>query len=254
MKVRSLCTLSLVAILGASLAGGISASAAPGDLQSEGKVKVVEGGETGQGKTPDPEKPDEKLPDHTEISTNPDAGALMMDQVSKLDFGTLKTSSKTVESYAKAIDLGEKGTRGAIIGWTDIRAGGVFGYTITAELTKQFTGAATAATELTSSTIDYSNGMAVPDFENENTVPSKTESVFQLAFGGGSKTVVTADKNAKEGKGTYAMEFGQSAAYTGGGAPGTDASSVKLTVPSATASNMAVDTYTATVTWKIVAE
>ncbi|MBO0468325.1 WxL domain-containing protein, partial [Enterococcus plantarum] len=48
------------------------------------------------------------------------------------------------------------------------------------------------------------------------------------------------------------MEFGQSENSTAGVA-GTDANSVKLTVPAATASNMAATNYTATVTWKITA-
>ncbi|ALS00014.1 hypothetical protein ATZ33_01035 [Enterococcus silesiacus] len=265
MKVRSLCTVSLVAvILGTSLAGGSQAFAAPKELPSTGTVEVIEGGDPGAGKTPDPEKPDEKLPTHPDIEDNKDGGALMIDQVSNLNFGTIKTSSKDVEAFAAPIDLTEAtpagvGTRGAIVGWTDIRANGVYGYTVTAELTQQFTGtAANGSTVLDSSTIDYSNGMAVADSENKNLVPSNTATGFKLAFGGGAQPVVTADKTAKEGKGTYVMEFGQSKDYTPGadapvGAPGTDGESVKLTVPSATASNMSIDTYTAKVTWKIVA-
>ncbi|WP_207695249.1 hypothetical protein DOK67_0001205 [Enterococcus sp. DIV0212c] len=267
MKVRSLCTMTLVALLGASLVGGTQAFAVATELPSEGKVVVEEGGDPGRGKTPDPEKPDQKLPDHPEITPNDTAGALMIDQVSNLDFGTIKTSSKDVEAYAAPIDLSKAtpagtGTRGAILGWSDIR-GGAYGYTITAELTKQFTAAKDSNRILSNSTIDYMNGMAVADSANKNKVPSNVATGFQLAFEGGAKDVVVANKVAEEGKGTYVMEFGQSKDYIPGeGAPkgnlgpedkGTDSTSVKLSVPASTASNMTLDTYTATVTWKIVA-
>lgn len=55
MKVRSLCTMTLVALLGASLVGGTQAFAVATELPSEGKVVVEEGGDPGRGKTPDPE-------------------------------------------------------------------------------------------------------------------------------------------------------------------------------------------------------
>ncbi|MGX7263144.1 WxL domain-containing protein [Enterococcus crotali] len=264
MKLRSLCTAALVAgVLVASTGGAAQAFAAPGELDSTGTVTVDEGGTNGKDKTPDPEKPDEKLPEHPEIPTNPDAGALIIDQVSNLSFGNISTDSKEIKKYAAAIDLSKAtpagtGTRGAIVGWTDVRGGATVGYTVTAELTQQFTGSATNATTLANSTITYSNGMAVPDGANKNTVPSNVLNGFELAYQGGAKTVVTADKANKEGKGTYVLEFGQSADYKPGtgapaGAPGTDAKSVELTVPATTASNMVLDTYTAKVTWKIVA-
>ncbi|WP_348922398.1 WxL domain-containing protein [Enterococcus rotai] len=264
MKLRSLCTTALVAgVLLASTGGAAQAFAAPTELDSTGTVIVEEGGTNGKGKTPDPEKPDEKLPDHPEIPTNPDAGSLIIDQVSNLNFGKINTDTKEIKKTAAAIDLSQAtpagvGTRGAIVGWTDVRGGATTGYTITAELTQQFTGTGANATTLENSTITYSNGMAVPDGANKNVVPSDVQTGFDLAFAGGAKTVVTADKVKKEGKGTYVIEFGQSADYKPGtgapaGAPGTDASSVELTVPTTTASNMVLDTYTAKVTWKIVA-
>ncbi|WP_271496239.1 WxL domain-containing protein, partial [Enterococcus sp. 5H] len=127
--------------------------------------------------------------------------------------------------------------------WRDIRAGGTFGYTVTAEMTQQFTGA--SSNTLSGSTIDFSNGFISPQGDNTNTVPTDP-GAFQLTEGGGATTVVTANQAAQEGKGRYIMAFGNSTEST-------EANSVKLTVPAATASNMAVDTYTAKVTWKVVA-
>lgn len=267
MKVRSLCTMSLVALLGAALVGGTPAFAVPGELESEGKVEVVEGGEPGNGKTPDPEKPNEKLPDIPGvINPNPDGGALMIDQVSNLDFGKIKTSSTEQKAYASPIAMpGGAETRGAIVGWTDIR-GGAYGYTITAELTKQFTATNDANSVLHNSTIDYSNGMTVADGANSNPIPSNVKTAFGLVYsaaGDKAVDVVVASKTVGEGKGTFAMEFGQSKDYVPGtGAPagnlgangeGTAHNSVELKVPAASASNMNIDTYIATVTWKIVA-
>lgn len=266
MKTRSLCTMTLVALLGASLVGGAQAFAAelPTELPSEGKVIVEEGGESGAGKTPDPENPTEKLPEIPGvIKPNPTGGSLMIDQVSNLNFGTIKTSSKEIKQYANPITLpGGAGTRGAIVGWSDIR-GGVYGYTIKAELTQQFTATKDSKLKLDNSTIEYSNSMAVADSQNTNTGPSVVTPTFKLTQSSGSLPVVTADKTKKEGKGTFVVEFGQSEKYKpkegmpagniGEDKKGTDSKSVELTVPAATASNMTLDTYTAVVTWKIEA-
>lgn len=253
MKTTSLCALSLVTILGGVMLGGGSASADALQLDSTGKVIVTEGQITPDDKTPDPEHPDKDLPDNPDIPVNPDAGSLIIQRVSNMDFGTIKTSGTTVTANAKPITIGEGETRGAIVGWSDIRAGGTFGYTITAELAQQFTGA-TATNVLNGATIDYSNGLAVAAGENKNVVPSNVATAFQLTQDGGAKTIVTADKVQKEGKGSYVMEFGQSDKYVGTeGTAGTDKTAVKLTVPTATASNMALDTYTAKVTWKVTA-
>lgn len=264
MKLRTLCTAALATgILVASTGGATQALAVATELDSTGTVTVDEGGTNGSGKTPDPEKPDTKLPEHPGIEVNPDAGALIIDQVSNLSFGKISTDTKAIETYADPIDLSKAtppgtGTRGAIVGWTDVRGGATTGYKVTAELTQQFTGSGTNTSTLANSTIEYNFGMAVPDAANKNVVPSKVETSFELTETGGAKEVVTADKGLKEGKGTYVLEFGQSAAYAPGqgapaGNPGTDDKAVKLKVPATTASNMVLDTYTAKVTWKIVA-
>ncbi|MDA9470592.1 hypothetical protein C240_731 [Enterococcus sp. 5H] len=170
----------------------------------------------------------------------------MIERTSNLDFGTIKTSANEVTAFAAPASFGEGDdatTRGAYVQWRDIRAGGTFGYTVTAELSQQFTG--TDTNKLTGATIDFSNGFVAAQGDNTNATPSST-GAFQLTESNGAFPVVTADQEEEEGKGRYLMAFGKNE-------DGTDANSVKLTVPAATASNMAVDTYTAKVTWKVVA-
>ena len=257
MKARSLCASTLVAILGVTVLGAATpASAAPTELTSEGTVKVTEGTAGGGGsETVDPENPGEKLPPVDPTSpgenTNPDSGSLVIEKTTDLDFGSVETSANAVTSFAKPMTFnGGTTKRGAYVQWADVRAGGAFGYTITAQLTKQFT---SGANVLSGSTIDFSNGFAAAQGDNTNTVPSNVQTGFQLTeTANDAKTVVVADKAKKEGKGRYVMEFGQSSSSTVG-TVGTDANSVKLTIPAATASNMAVADYTATVAWKITA-
>lgn len=248
MKFTKLSSAAIVAALALGVLAPTAALAAPTEVASDGTVIVTEGGDEESPGVVDPENPDVDLPptdkEPGEV-VNPDLGALMIERTSNLDFGTIKTSASDVTAYALATSFGG-GTakRGAYVQWRDIRAGGTYGYTVTAEMTQQFTGA--TSNKLNASTIDFSNGFAVADGDNTNTVPSNVKTAFQLTEDGGAQTIVTADKAAGEGKGLYIMAFGDSR-------DSTEANSVKLTVPAATASNMAVDTYTAKVTWKIVA-
>jgi hypothetical protein len=259
MKTRSLCATAIATILGVTVLGtGSSAFAAPTELNSAGNVTVQEGtaGGDDQG-TVDPENPNEVLPtpdpDSPKENTNPDTGSLVIEKTTDLDFGTIKTSANTVTSFAKPVTFGAgTKTRGAYVQWADVRAGGTYGYTVTAQLSKQFTDS-TGANVLKGATIDFSNGLVAAQGDNENAVPSSAQTAFQLTEAkDDAKTIVTASQDKKEGKGRYVMEFGQSKDSTAG-VPDTDANSVKLTIPSATASNMAATNYTATVTWKITA-
>ncbi|MBO0421641.1 WxL domain-containing protein [Enterococcus plantarum] len=257
MKAKSLCASTLVAILGVTVLGAATpAFAAPTELTSEGTVKVTEGtAGGGESETVDPENPGEVLPtpdpESPDENTNTEQGSLVIEKTTDLDFGSVKTSANTVTSYAKPMTFnGGTTKRGAYVQWADVRAGGVFGYTITAQLTKQFT---SGTNVLSGSTIDFSNGLAAAQGDNTNAVPSNVQTGFQLTEAANdAKTVVVADKDKKEGKGRHVLEFGQSSTSQNG-TPGTDAESVKLTIPAATASNMAVADYTATVTWKITA-
>ncbi|MDA9470674.1 WxL domain-containing protein [Enterococcus sp. 5H] len=255
-----LTTLSSAAIVAALAIGALAPTAAFADatsLNSTGTVTVEEGGtdpdEEDSG-TIDPE-PDgdgdgtlpEPNPDGPGEEPNPDRGPLMIEKVTNLEFGTIKTSANEVTAFAAPMLFGEGDdamTRGAYVQWRDIRAGGTFGYTVTAEMSQQFTGKDT--NKLAGATIDFSNGFMTAQIDNTNKAPSLTAPAFQLTEDGAATTVVTANAAAEEGKGRYIMAFGDSREET-------DANSVKLTVPASTASNMAVDEYVAKVTWKVVA-
>ncbi|MBP2099891.1 WxL domain-containing protein [Enterococcus rivorum] len=258
MKNTTLSSLALAAFL--ALGAPATVLAAPTALDSTGTVKVEEG-VAGGGDTPtvDPENPEKPLPDPDPESPgeneNTDKGSLIVEKTTNLEFGTVKTSADAVTAFAKPLvftdpDNAEtKIRRGNYVQWADVRAGGKYGYTITAQLTQQFTG--TGNNKLTASTIDFSNGSIVSQGDNKNVIPSNIATGFQLTEAeNDAKTVVTADKVKKEGKGRYIMSFGKSNADL---AKDTTDKSIKLTIPAVTASNMAVDTYTAKVTWKIVA-
>ena len=266
MKTRKIYSTALLAILGVSTLGApLLASAEAGALTSKGSVKVEEG-QAGGTDTPtvDPEDPTKPLPDPDPDSPgenkNPDKGSLVLERTTDLNFGTIKTSANDVEAFAKPMtfESGAK-TRGAYVQWADVRAGGTYGYTVTAQLTKQFT---SGANVLKGSTLDFANGLVTAQKQdNDSTaadkaLPSDSKTAFQLIDNDGGKgpavTVVTADKGKKEGKGRLTMEFGQSATSKTG-EQDTAKEGVKLTVPASTASDMSAGDYEAEVKWSIVA-
>ncbi|GGC90795.1 WxL domain-containing protein [Enterococcus wangshanyuanii] len=254
MKLTTLSSAAIVAALTLGALAPTAAMAAPTELESTGTVTVQEGGDEPIGPVVPPEQPAPEIIKPGPETTNPNLGPLMIERTSNLNFGTIKTSANEVTAYAAAVstdmDNPNAPTIGNYVQWRDIRAGGTYGYTVTAEMTQQFTGA--GSTVLSGSTIDFSNGLLSTTAENTNAIPSNVATAFQLTEASGAQTVVTANQANREGKGTYILGFGQSSTATNGTA-GTDGNSVKLTVPAATASNMAVDTYTAKVTWKVVA-
>lgn len=249
MKVKSLCATALIVIGGTVLAATPSFATST-ELTSKGSVEVKEGqaGGDSQG-TIDPENPANKLPEPDEGSpaenTNPDTGSLVIEKTTDLSFGQIATTAGTVNKYAAPMSFGETGKRGAYVQWADIRSGGTYGYTITAELTKQFT---SGTNVLTGSTITFTNPLQEAEGGNENIAPSTVNGNVVLSKESGAVTVINANKTNKEGKGRYIVEFGQSNV-----SPSTVDKSVQLTVPATTASNMATGSYEATVTWKIAA-
>lgn len=246
-------TLSSAAIVAALTIGALAPTVALADaeeLDSTGTVTVIEGGDEPSPGVVDPENPDVILPpvnpEPGEV-VNPDNGALMIERTSNLAFGTIKTSATEVTAFAAPTSFGTGDaatTRGAYVQWRDIRAGGVFGYTVTAEMSQQFTGEGT--NKLTGATIDFSNGFVAAQGDDTSKNPVVNAPAFQLTESGAATTVVTANAAQEEGKGRYVMAFGKNE-------DGTDVNSVKLSVPAATASNMAEDEYVAKVTWKVVA-
>ncbi|MBP2099968.1 WxL domain-containing protein [Enterococcus rivorum] len=234
-------------------------------LNSTGTVEVTEG-QSGD-KTPlDPEDPSTEVPKDPEVvDNNPNTGAMSIEKTTSLNFGKIATSANKVVQYAVPVifDIpvipgeldGEtkKENRGNFVQWTDVRAGANYGYTITAELSSQFTGK--GGTKLNAAQINYSNGEVrttdadQPQLDQMNTAFSLMEAEEGKA-GENAVTVVTADKTKQQGKGRFIMAFGKSDADKD---KDTTGKSVQLEIPSKTASSMAADTYTAKVTWKIVA-
>lgn len=254
MKIQNLCASTLVAMIGITVLGGATPTfAAPNELTSPGKVSITEGTAGGNpNQTIDPEDPTQILPTPDEgtpqENVNGDKGSLIIEKTTELDFGEIQTAANNVKSAAKSMSFSSEGNtkkRGAYVQWADVRSGGTYGYTITAQLSSQFK---SGANTLKGSTIDFTNGVVTTSNEDKTIIPSST-SAFQLTeVENDAKTVVTASKDAKQGKGRFIMEFGQS-----NGQQDTTANSVFLTVPANTASNMAMGDYTATVTWKIAA-
>lgn len=252
MKAKIFCKTALIAILGVSVVGTTSTSyAAPSELTSKGTVKVEEGTAGGTDSPGvDPEDPTKPLPEPDPKpggTTNPDTGSLMIEKNSNLDFGTIKTSANEVISYAKPVSYNNGSTtRGNYVQWADVRSGGTYGYTVTAQLSSQFKDSK-GANVLKGSTINFTNGIISAQGDNSNTIPSNVKTSFELTEQtNDAKTIVEASNKNKEGKGRYIMAFGKST-------DSTDSNSVKLSVPASTASNMAATDYTAIVTWKITA-
>lgn len=247
MKFKSLCAAAL-AVMGvsATLAGPVAHAAT--EMTSNGNVEVVEGkaGGTDQG-TIDPEKPEEVLPENPDVETNPEKGSLVIEKVSHMNFGEIETAANIVTKDAEAITFSDGKVRGTLIQWADVRAGGTYGYTVQAKMTQQFKNAADE--ELTGATIDFSNPYMAAEAGNTNLGPA-TIAGGKLSKDGEAITIVDAKKATEEGKGRWVMEFGST---DGVGGDDTTGESVKLTVPSATASNMALGDYVANVQWSIVA-
>lgn len=258
-------TSTLIATLGLALCS-TTVLAAPGELISDGKVEVTEGTAGGTEENPkDPEDPEKEVEPKEPIIVNPDKGSLVIQAVTALDFEKIETGVSKINKTAKEVTVnqveGEKEVnRGHFVQWTDIRSSDNFGYTLKAELTKQFTNesAEGASNTLDGSSITYSNGMmnSLANFEYWGNLDKPT---FELTEEG-SVNVVTADGKDKVGKGEYFVEFGQSDDWNSedhpsgnGGVAGTAKDSVELTVPAATASTMATGDYVAEITWTLEA-
>jgi len=249
MKLRKLCAIALVATIGATTVGSVSASADEKSLGSTGTVEVIEGviDPTDPDSIVDPEKPTDPGidPETPGIETNEDIKTKGIIAVSNLDFGKISVGTTSANAAAIALvdDAGTATgkTRGNIVSFGDV-TGNYTGYTISGKLTSQFSN---GTTTLDGASITYSN--AILATSGTGTIEGGA-TAQKLSTEGGELKFVTA--NAGEGSGLWTMEFGQSTDYTGtGGNPGTDATSVKLDIPTSVASAMTLGNYTATVTW-----
>ncbi|WP_086348800.1 WxL domain-containing protein [Candidatus Enterococcus clewellii] len=245
MKLRKLCAIALVGTIGVATVGTVSASADQLSLDSKGTVEV-EGGmidPTKPDNITDAEKPDgPAIPPTTPgVETNPDIKDKGIIAVSHLDFGKIQVN--TTSAYAAPLTLEDgAGTRGNIVSFGDV-TGNYTGYTVTGELTSQFTN---TTTTLDGASITYTNPLL--DTSGTGTIAAAVPTSVVLSTDGGVQTFVTAA--AGEGSGLWTLEFGQSSIYEGPTA-GTDANSVELSIPTSVASAMTTGMYTATVTWTL---
>lgn len=279
MKFTTKSAATLVALLAVSTVGGKVAFADLGkELDSTGTVEVGDATDTGdKGKlTLDPEtKGYLEQPGDKEMVIQTVTGPVKIERVPNLNFGKIEPQANDIVQNAK--DFGYKKNtaakdqpanyvdvrRGAIIQFADVR-NAKDGYKVMAQMTQQFT---SGANKLDGATVTFGNGILKIEDSNENKAPKllKTDDLV-LAQGKDSATpgaaveVVNADQAAKEGKGRYAIEYGQSETFNkddefagkGNGVAKTATESVKLAVPNKTASNMAKGSYEAKITWSIV--
>ncbi|MBL1228263.1 WxL domain-containing protein [Enterococcus sp. BWB1-3] len=262
MKLRKLCAIALVATIGAATVGS-AASAAENSLGSEGTVTVSGGiiDPEDPGSIIDPENPEGPGidPETPEVIPNPDIESKGIIAVSNLKFGSVEVGTTFVN--AKPIILigendgededseetdetrgmrADSETRGNIVSFGDV-TGSYTGYTITGELTSQFTN---DTTTLNGASITYTNPLLATS--GTGTIAAAVPASVVLSTEEGAQTFVSAEEG--EGSGLWTLEFGQSATSESG-TPGTDANSVQLAIPASVASAMTVGTYTATVTW-----
>lgn len=270
MKLTTKCATALVALMAVSTLGGGLASAADTatSFAGTGKVTVGEAEDTEDpdGKTVDPEEKDDKgTPDEIDVN-NKTKGPIKVEQVSQLNFGNIQGKAGAIQTFAQPVlftkdsegkELTTPKKRGALVQFADVRSD-VYGYTLTAAMTQQFSNT-DKSKQLGGASITYKSPMLKAGTGNENIAPEAISSTFTLAEDGAASTVLTADKTKQEGKGRYTLEFGQSSDYNsqtpGAGQNGTAGSldeSVALNIPTNTASNMAKGNYDAKITWSVV--
>ncbi|MHC5372256.1 WxL domain-containing protein [Enterococcus sp. LJL120] len=263
MKLRKLSAAALVAAIGAGVVFPAAASATSTPDPSyagDGFVKI-----TGGTIDPtDPTIPDPEIPGIIDpvdpITPNPNPGNLAIKRVSPLKFGEVKTGQRGIRKAAAAIAVNatnpagetKKTERGNFVQFEDAR-GNRAGYTISANLTQQFTqvdsnGVLVPTETLTASTISYTNGIVANPSNTQATAPSSMLGSFDLEFGV-SRNVASA--NAGEGSGEFMLEYGQSTDYAGI-TTSTAGNSVFLNIPDTTAANMLTGDYEAVITWSIV--
>lgn len=275
MKFTTKSSAALVALLAASTIGGtvVLADSAT-SLDTTGKVTVEQGDtEDSEFYGIDPEKKG-NLYNIPEVVVNKDyKGPIKLERASNLDFGSIKTQAKDINKFANSLtfdkqQVDEDGTtadtvdRGMIVQFADVRSG-EYGYNVQAKLTEQFTTPAAGANPaftLDASTITLNNGIIKSENNDVDNLPTLSQGVVLKNDGAQTAAVdvVKADGATKQGKGRYAIEFGQSANYDqaveGAGKNGTKDTSkkaVNLFVPNKTASKMLNGNYTAKITWSI---
>ncbi|MHC5375742.1 WxL domain-containing protein [Enterococcus sp. LJL120] len=258
MKFKTLSAVALLAVVGvATTAPAVTNAATPSSQTSQGTVKVEAGSlDPGKDGVPDPEG-GKTIPGVDPVIPNPTSpGDKGITAVTNLNFGTIKVGTGTASAQPITITdtvTAEDGSttsttrkRGNLISWGDV-TGEYTGYTISGQLTTQFTNSSDQSV-LTGSEIAFINPLIATS--GEGTIADSGKTATQtLSIDGGAKTFVTAA--AGTGSGQWTLEWGSTTDGTGATdtTVGTVGSSVNLTIPTSVANSMTKGTYTAVVTW-----
>lgn len=223
MKTRTLCSVALLAILGANLAAPTAAHATATEFASEGHIEYVEDDST----TPptDPEKPGEPVDPTEPVVPNPDGGSLTIDALTNLEFMQQKAVTTDQNYFAKQVPIKEggvdKGVRGNFVQVTDKRIDARTPWTLSAKMTKQFTSTTDATKTLAGSTLTFTNPFINGEGTDKNLFPTlgSAATAFTLSKDLDNSVNVMGTKTADEGFGTFTIAFGNTAGFTGATAP-----------------------------------
>lgn len=247
---HKLASAALLAAVGVALAAPSATKAVSYDgaqtAKGEGSVKFTTDTSTNPTNLPPGESTGDPL---TEPSQNPNPGALKIVSVTDLDFDTHAiVANDSVKTYNANphFDAGSNQTTAHFVRFQDVRADEATNfYTISAELTKQFTNAAMSA-ELTGATLTYKNVSLVTG-TNAATMPtSAVQAVTPLEYSGNGTTAQTfvSNKEAGKGFGVFEIMFDTNANAKAGSYDG-----VTLTVPGSNV--LKAGEYVGEITWKI---
>lgn len=280
MKKRTLCSIALLAILGANVALPAAAHAEAKSLTGRGAVEFTEDNTTNP--PVDPEQPEIPIvvdpnpgdPDPEKpIITNPDGGPLSIDALSDLHFMTQVATLEDQTYFAKQVPVTQQGTgvtgvRGNYVQVTDKRIENRTPWKLQAAMTKQFT-AATSTNTLNNATITYTNPIINAASGYAGVAPVLGSAASNVVLNqSGAAVDVMGTKNASEGVGTWIVEFGNTAGYTSNVAASKPTAADSTGTPNATNGNLiengsvslfvpggavkSKDKYVANITWTIV--
>ncbi|MEI5995023.1 WxL domain-containing protein [Candidatus Enterococcus mansonii] len=279
MKKRTLCSIALLAAVGANIALPSAAQATATEFKGHGSINFVEDNTTNP--PVDPENPDKPIivdPTNPEdpdkpIIVNPDGGPLSIDALSNLQFMTQSATLTDQRYFAKQVPITQTegnvtGVRGNYVQVTDKRLDQRGEWKLQAALSKQFTAAKSTDT-LDGATITYTNPIINAGTGFTGTAPQlgTQASSVELTVAKGAVDFM-GTKTAEQGKGQWILEFGNTAGYTSNvaaskptaadstGTPDAtdpnkiDNGSVSLFVPGGAVKSK--DKYVADITWTIV--
>ncbi|KAF1297833.1 hypothetical protein BAU15_07975 [Enterococcus sp. JM4C] len=269
MKTRTLCSAALLALVSSAVLLPVGASAAPVagpvPVTGTGSVTFKQGNEE-----PIVTPPGEEGPVITEPGTPEDYSPLMMIAATPLNFdehnieGFTKELVYNAKNFTTTDTANNPVTTENFVKFRDIRGVKNHDYTVSAQLTKQFTATTDESLVLKAATLSFDNAKLVttegnaanlPEIDSANTTlkssfvlaPNAQTGTVSAEAAGDSVEVLST--TGEKGFGVFDIKFGDLA--TPGAAEGKTQSeeSVKLTIP-ATA-QLTANTYQAEITWTI---